>query len=214
MPELAQSPPCRAPLLSCWSCCFPPHPPPWVAKPCQTGLKTKITVHSASLIPILRFVAGGVLNNQLAIVLNNQLAARGINFLRRTLCRSLPIQSDARCSVRLTMFGHAHANSSKRGSFGFSGTPKPRTPKPAFIPSPLRRQYAAIWRAAIWRSREVNLTSVHRHHKAAGVLFIRPPSKPTCPLVRRMPQKTQPAFSPPRANGFKFIARSPRRISA
>ena len=69
------------------------------------------------------FVAGGLLvgdpQNQLGI----QFATRHINFLRRTLSRSEPIRSHARCPITLTMFGHAHANSSKRGSFGFSWTP-------------------------------------------------------------------------------------------
>ena len=64
------------------------------------------------------FVAGGLLvgdpQNQLGI----QFATRHINFRRRTLGRSLRIRSHAPCSVRLTMFAHAHANSSKRGSFG------------------------------------------------------------------------------------------------
>ena len=146
-------------------------------------------------------------------MLNNQLAAGGINFDRRTLRRSFPIHADAPCSVRLTMFGHAHANSSKRGSFGFSWTPAATMQKPAFIASPLRRQYDPEVKAAIWRSREVDLIGVHRHHKPAGVVFIRPPSKPTCPLLRRMPQKTQAAFSPPRPNEFKFIPRAPSRIS-
>ena len=134
-----------------------PHPPPWVSKPWPNGVKTEIEVHSASLIPILRFVAGGFLNNQLAIVLNNQLAARGINFLRRTLCRSLPIQSDARCSITLTMFGHAHANSSKRGSFGFSWTPAATMQKPAFIASPLCRQHDPEVKARKSRAHEVDL---------------------------------------------------------
>jgi len=47
------------------------------------------------------------------------------------------------------MFGHAHANSSKRGSFGFSWTPAVTMQKPAFIPSPLRRQYDPEAKAAI-----------------------------------------------------------------
>ena len=55
------------------------------------------------------------------------------------------------------MFGHAHANSSKRGSFGFSWTPAVTMQKPAFIPSPLRRQYDPEVKAAIWRAREVDL---------------------------------------------------------
>ena len=58
------------------------------------------------------------------------------------------------------MFGHAHANSSKRGSFGFSWTPAVTMQKPAFIPSPLRRQYEPEVKAAIWRAREVHLTGV------------------------------------------------------
>ena len=132
---------------------------------------------------------------------------------RRTPSRSFRINSDAPCSVRLTMFAHAHANSSKRGSFGFSGTRTATMQKPNPIPSLIRRQYEPEVQAAIWRSREVDLNGVHRHHKPAGVVFIRPPSKPTYPLVRRMPQKTQPAFSPPRPNEFKFIPRAPSRIS-
>jgi hypothetical protein len=48
------------------------------------------------------------------------------------------------------MFGHAHANSSKRGSFGFSGTPAATMQKPAFIASPLRRQYEPEVKGAIW----------------------------------------------------------------
>ena len=48
------------------------------------------------------------------------------------------------------MFGHAHANSSKRGSFGFSWTPAATMQKPAFIASPLRRQYKPEAKAAIW----------------------------------------------------------------
>ena len=55
------------------------------------------------------------------------------------------------------MFGHAHANSSKRGSFGFSWTPAATMQKPTFIASPLRRQYDPEVKAAIWRAREVDL---------------------------------------------------------
>ena len=84
--------------------------------------------------------------------------------------------------------------------------------KPNPIPSLIRRQYEPEVQAAIWRSREVDLIGVHRHHKPAGVVFINPPSKPTCPLVRRMPQQTQPAFSPPRPNRNELTARRPSRI--
>ena len=55
------------------------------------------------------------------------------------------------------MFAHAHANSSKRGSFGFSWTPAATMQKPAFIASPLRRQYEPEVKGAIWRAREVDL---------------------------------------------------------
>ena len=57
------------------------------------------------------------------------------------------------------MFGHAHANSSKRGSFGFSWTPAATMQKPAFIASPLRRQYELEpeVKAAIWRARELEV---------------------------------------------------------
>ena len=150
-------------------------PPPWVPKPCQTGVKTEIEVHSASLIPFLRFVAGGFLNPRIATGLVAMRPTGGINLERRTPSRSFRINSDAPCSVRLTMFAHAHANSSKRGSFGFSGTRTATMQKPNPIPSLIRRQYEPEVQAAIWRSREVDLNGVHRHHKPAGVVFIRPP---------------------------------------
>ena len=106
------------------------------------------------------FVAGDLLvgdpQNQLGI----QTATRHINFARRTLGRSLRIRSHARCSNTLTMFGHAHANSSKRGSFGFSWALAATMQKPAFIASPLRRQHDPEVEAAICTAREVHLTGV------------------------------------------------------
>ena len=55
------------------------------------------------------------------------------------------------------MFAHAHANSSKRGSFGFSGTPAATMQKPAFIASLREEQQKPEVKGAIWRSREVDL---------------------------------------------------------
>jgi len=55
------------------------------------------------------------------------------------------------------MFAHAHANSLKRGSFGFSGTRAAFMQKPAFIASLREEQQKPEVKGAIWRSREVDL---------------------------------------------------------
>ena len=80
-------------------------------------------------------MAGGFLNPRIATGLVAMRPTGGINFDRRTPSRCFPISSDAPCSVRLTMFAHAHAHSSKPALSAYYWTPSSSTATPASSPT-------------------------------------------------------------------------------
>ena len=117
-------------------------------------------MHSASLIPFLRFVAGGFLNNQLRDLVVAILSHTWYKFCP---ANSLPFFPNP---LTRAMFNQTHNVRPRSREFiearvlGFSWTPAATMQKPAFIASPLRRQYEPEVKGAIWRAREVDLIAV------------------------------------------------------